>query len=115
MKEVQVYLRNEDEAENLRSKLNKYDTENIMLDHIEHNSMDHLVVPYIQTGSTASDAPQTMAGPISLAAYQEIIGEEDDREQRRTVLSFKVSEHDFNHVLTEIHNADGYVDRAVFE
>ena len=52
MKNVQVYLRNEDEAEQLRAKLNKYKVSDVMIDSLEGTDSREVdfVIPQLQDG-----------------------------------------------------------------
>ncbi|WP_017471210.1 hypothetical protein [Amphibacillus jilinensis] len=112
-KSVQVYVHDEDEAEELRSKLSRFDTKEIMIDFIEQDKDIDFVIPYAQTGTAGADSPNIAGGMGQVVAYQEIT--DDDKRDRNTVLSFQVTEADFNDALEAIQLAGGYVDRGIFE
>ncbi|MBM7540981.1 hypothetical protein [Amphibacillus cookii] len=112
-KAVQVYVHDEDEAEALRSKLSKFDTKEVMIDYIEQEQDIDLVIPYAQTGTTGADSPNIAGGMGQVVAYQEIA--DDDKRDRNAVLSFQVTEADFNDALEAIQLAGGYVDRGIFK
>ncbi|MBU5593726.1 hypothetical protein KQI76_00960 [Amphibacillus sp. MSJ-3] len=112
-REVRVYLHNEDEAEQLRTKLSKYKTNQMMIDFLKDDNGVQLVVPYIPIETGGENVSNSGIGVQRAVGFQEI--DKEDKNQRRTVLSFEISEDDFNQALLEIQELDGHVDRAVFE
>ncbi|SEO15634.1 hypothetical protein SAMN04488134_104126 [Amphibacillus marinus] len=112
---IQVYLHDEDEAEQLKAKLSKYDTQDVLIDYLEATSGLDLVVPLIQTGTTIGDTPDSSVGTSNASAYYVAAEDDASGKSRNTVLSFQIKEEDVEDVLIEIHKAGGYVDQAFFK
>ncbi|WP_440897759.1 hypothetical protein ACS127_07280 [Amphibacillus sp. Q70] len=113
-KEVRVYLHNEDEAEQLRAKLSKYATNQVVIDYLEDSDGVHLVVPYLPLDVGGANTANSGIGAPYAVGYQEIENI-DDENPRTTVLAFEISEDDLNDALVEIQQFGGHVDRAIFE
>ncbi|PXW92187.1 hypothetical protein DES38_103206 [Streptohalobacillus salinus] len=114
-KDIQVYVHNEDEAEDLKTILAKYKTQDVKVDKLESEGSTTLVIPVPPTGSggTGTGAMATANSNNRIGAFFETRETED--EERKTVLTFKVDETDYAAVLEDIRNAGGLVDKALFE
>ncbi|NOU97165.1 hypothetical protein GC093_28645 [Paenibacillus sp. LMG 31456] len=120
-KPIQAYFRTENEAEDVRILLQKYDTEMLEIGEIEENGLtsnSELVVPL---GAAISPVGTGGAGAIAFSqsneGYDPLLGasidnQEDELDDFRYVLSVKVNESDFGKVVQLIQNNNGHVLRT---
>lgn len=108
---VQVYFRTEDEAEQLRAKLSKFTTNNVMIDQLEADSGERLVIPYVPNESAGTNAGNTTIGSHAIG-FQDV---KKDQETRNIVISFEIVQDHLYDALVEIQKLEGQVDRSLFE
>lgn len=114
---IQAYFRTENDAEDVRILLQKYDTEELEIGVMQgEGGVDSLTVPLaagIQPDGSGSTGAVTLAG--SSAGFDPLLGalddEEDEADQYHYVLSVQVKDEEYDEVVQVIENNKGYVSR----
>ncbi|SDB82609.1 hypothetical protein SAMN05421734_101231 [Pelagirhabdus alkalitolerans] len=116
MKNVQVFVKDENEAEDLKTKLAKYNTEDIRVEKLVDDDLIDFVVPFVPSGTAGVDNAFTGTGTSHAVAFTELSEEEKKAARDKdTILAFKVAEKDLKEVVAEIQEAGGYLDRNFFD
>ena len=115
VKDIQVYVHNEDEAEDLKTILAKYKTQDIKVDQLAGEGSSTLVMPAapMASGGPGIGAMATVDSDNEIEKIFE--SRKSDDKERNTVVIFKVDDTDYAAVLEDIRHAGGLVDKALFD
>ncbi|CQR45996.1 hypothetical protein BN1058_00239 [Paraliobacillus sp. PM-2] len=108
---LQAYFRTENDAEDVRAKLNKVNVKNVTVDTLDTDYDTTFTAPLVARISTSPNA----AG-MSLYPFQV---EDDDAlyenaKDRNVILECEVEEEDFTEALQILYENEGYVDKDIF-
>ncbi|MCR8634043.1 hypothetical protein [Paenibacillus radicis (ex Xue et al. 2023)] len=118
IKSIQAYFRTENEAEDVRILLQKYDTEMLEIGVIQEDGMSgnsELVVPLgagiapSGTGGSGAIVYAESSGEYAPLLGVSLDGEDDELERFHYVLAVQVNEKDYDEVVSLIQNNQGHI------
>ncbi|MFB1049794.1 hypothetical protein [Paraliobacillus sp. JSM ZJ581] len=109
---LQAYFRTENDAEDVRAKLNKLNVKNVQVDTLGTDYDSTFTAPLIARIGTTPNTAGMPAYPFKVMDDETL----DNSNQGRNVsLECEVHEEDFNEALKTLHENDGYVDKEMFK
>ncbi|MCZ0704363.1 hypothetical protein J2T56_002700 [Natronobacillus azotifigens] len=110
-KPITVYVKNENDAEDLKAKLKRFKTNDLLVDQIQDKDDLDLIAPPPphegHDGVYANISPQV---PI-YGDSEEIL----ENEERNSILTGEVADEDFQEALNVIREEGGYIDRGTID
>ncbi|MFZ4452396.1 hypothetical protein [Salibacterium aidingense] len=103
---LQAYFYSENDAEDVRIKLQKLKVDNVLVDHIPDGTDFTVLVP-LQGASTGSGAGGIVPGAVSLHK-----DDKGDGKDLNHIVQFEVEEKDKPEALAIIKENNGYMDKA---
>lgn len=106
---VEVYFKNENDAESARSSLQTAKVNNLFIDEMPESNETMMYIPFFPTNTSASGTPGSV-GPVGAGAPLVLDdNKEDDHQGRLThLLQFDVNEEDYDHALSILKQHECY-------
>ncbi|WP_182201422.1 hypothetical protein [Paraliobacillus salinarum] len=111
-KQLQAYFRSENDAEDVRAKLNKLHVQNVQVDTLETDYDSTFTAPLIARIGTTPNTAGMPAYPFKVMDDDML---DHNNEGRNVSLECEVHEEDFAEALKILSENDGYVDREQFK
>lgn len=108
-KPITVYVKNENDAEDLKAKLKRFKTNDLLVDQIQdRDDLDLIAPPPPNEGHGGVYANTSPEIPI-------YVNSEGDDEERNSILTGEVAEEDFQEALNVIREEGGYIEKGTLE